>query len=171
MTLPGEARELFSKSEWAFLESSLAPSVEALPAPDLKSRIRRAKKLVQHSEDLLHAHHSESRKRRTRRKIDLISEAVGRFEGALKSLESAESGMPASKNPDSEKIAGEMQKLNLISLQDRADHEIERRKKHALSAIAVRGEQQGGKSGSRRIQSHIGSATRRQQGRRDSKNR
>jgi hypothetical protein len=40
-----------------------------------------------------------------------------------------------------------------------------------LSALAARGEQQRGRSGEKRIQSHVGSVTRRQQGIRDTKNR
>ena len=44
-------------------------------------------------------------------------------------------------------------------------------KNEVLSAVAVRSEQQKGLSGERRIQSHVGSVTRRRQAKRDMKNR
>ena len=168
---PSEARALCSKSEWALLENSFSPAVEALPSSDLKSRIRGVRKLHQKSEDLIHRLHSDARKRTTRRKAELFAEAVGRFEAALRVLENAHSVAPVSRSVDNDKPSEETRTLNKNALQKRADQELERRKSHVLSAMAVRGEQQGGKSGSRRIQSHVGSATRRKQARRDTNNK
>ena len=171
MIQPGEARELCSRSEWALLECSFSPSVEALQPSDLSSRITRVRKLHQKSEDLVHRQHSDARKRTTQRKIELFAEALGRLESTLSVLEKARRVVPISRSVDREKLKEETRTSNMTALQERADHELESRKKHVLSAIAVRGEQQGEKSGSRRIQSHVGSAARRQQGRRDTKNR
>ena len=53
----------------------------------------------------------------------------------------------------------------------RSDREFLSRKNEILSAESVRSEQQKGASGERRIQSHVGSVTRRRQAKRDTKNR
>jgi len=78
--------------------------------------------------------------------------------------------MGVSKDVDDERLPEETRAPNVDAAQERAHRELESRKSHVLSARAVQGEQQGGKSGSLRIQSHVGSATRRQQKRRDTKN-
>ena len=167
MIQPSEARELCSDSEWKLVESSFPPTVETLPRADLKSRIARISKLQLKSTDLVHRQHSDSRQRTTRRKAQLFGEAVGRFEVSLKNMPGAE---PEVLDLDTARVAKENREIRTM-LRERADQEFESRKSETLSALAARGEQQGGKSGERRIQSHIGSATRRQQGRRDSKNR
>ena len=167
MIQPGEARKLCSKSEWVLLESSFAPSVEALSASDLKSRINRVGKLRQDSEDLVNLQHSDDRKRTTRRKIELFAEAVGRLESTLSHLEKV---APVSKSVDGEKPTEQTRTLNTGALQVSADTELERRTKHVLSAFAVRGEQQGEK-GARRIPGRVLPANHRQQGRRDNKNK
>ena len=64
-----------------------------------------------------------------------------------------------------------MQTFDLDALWERADREFENRKSEMLSALAVSSEQQQRRSGARGVQSHVGSVTRRQQGRRDAKNR
>ena len=166
-----EARELCSESEWAQVESSFSPAVEALPSSDLKSRLGRVRKLHEKSRNLVDRQHSDARKQTTRRKNEMFAEAIGRFEVALTFLEKANRVAAAvSGNVENENLAEETRALNVSAAQERADRELESRKSHVLSAMAVRGEQQGGKSGSRRIQSHVGSATRRQQKRRDTKN-
>jgi hypothetical protein len=169
MIQPSEARELCSESELALVEGSFSPTVETLAPSDLKSMMGRVRKLQQKSTDLVDRQHSDARKLTTRRKTQLFAEAVRRFEAALAFLEKAHRVAPVSENENGPTPA-EAEALNRIALQERADHELESRKTHALSAMAVRAEQQGAKSGSRRIQSHVGSVTRRQQARRDSKN-
>jgi hypothetical protein len=167
---PREARELCSKSEWDLVDSSFPPVVAALSPSDLKSRIDRVRKLHRKSMDLINRQHSESRKLTTRRKTELFAEAIARFETSLKLVEKATGVKPAtSRNIDSR--AQKMQTFNLDALRERADHEFENRKSEMLSALAVSGEQQRGRSGAKRIQSHVGSVTRQQQGRRDTKNR
>ena len=166
-----EARELCSESEWAQVESSFSPAVEALPSSDLKSRLGRVRKLHEKSRNLVDRQHSDARKQTTRRKNEMFAEAIGRFEVALTFLEEADRVTAAvSGNVENENLVQETRALNVSAAQERADRELESRKSHVLSAMAVRGEQQGGKSGSKRIQSHVGSATRRQQRRRDTKN-
>jgi hypothetical protein len=165
-----EARELCSESELAQVESSFLPAVGALPPSDLKAKLGRVRKLLQKSVDLVDRQHSDARKLTTRRKNKLFAEAIGRFEAALSLLENADPTMGVSKDVDDERLPEETRVLNVDAAQERAHRELESRKSHVLSATAVRGEQQGGKSGSRRIQSHVGSATRRQQKRRDTKN-
>ena len=165
-----EARELCSESEWAQVESSFSPAVEALPSSDLKSRLGRVRKLHEKSRNLVDRQHSDARKQTTRRKNEMFAEAIGRFEVALTFLEKGQCAAAVSGNVENENLAEETRALNVSAAQERADRELESRKSHVLSAMAVRGEQQGGKSGSRRIQSHVGSATRRQQRRRDTKN-
>jgi hypothetical protein len=173
MIQPGEARELCSKSEWELVESSFSPMVETLPLSALKSRIDRVGKLRRKTTELVNRQHSESRKSTTRRKTELFAEAVGRFGATLNLVEKAHSVGPASKILDNKKTVGETRVLNMEGLQERADRELESRKTHVLSALnsALRGEQQGQKSGARRVQSHVGSVTRRSQARRDTKNR
>ena len=168
-----EARELCSESEWALVESSFSPAVETLESSDLKSKLGRVRKLHQKSRDLVDRQHSDARKHTTRRKTELFAEAIGRFEAALTLMEKAHrvTGVPTNAdNEKNEKVDEEVRALNVKAARERTDRQLESRKSRVLSAMAVRGEQQGGKSGERRIQSHIGSATRRQQGRRDSKN-
>jgi len=120
--------------------------------------------------DLVDLQHSDARKLTTRRKAELFAEAIGRFEAALALIEKAHRTVAASKDVDDKSVAEETRALNLNAAKERADRELESRKSHVRSAMAVRGEQQEEKSGSRRIQSHVGSATRRQQKRRDTKN-
>jgi hypothetical protein len=167
---PGEARELCSKSEWELVGSSFSTVIEGLSPSDLKSRIDRVRKLHRKCTELIDRQHSESRRLTTRRKTDLFAEAIGRFVTSLKLVEN-----PAGVEPQpSRKIgskAEKMQKFDLDALRERADHEFENRKSEMLSALAARGEQQRGSSGEKRIQSHVGSVTRRQQGIRDTKNR
>jgi hypothetical protein len=167
-----EARELCSESEWEQVKSSFSPEVEALPPSDLKSKLGRVRKLHQKSLNLVDRQHSDARKQTTRRRNEMFAEAIRRFEGALTFMEKAHRVTAAvSENVDNENLAEETRALHMIAAKERADRELESRKSHVLSAMAVRGEQQGGKSGSRRIQSHVGSSTRRQQKRRDTKNR
>ena len=165
-----EARDLCSESEWSLVEGSFSPAVEALSGPDLKSRLGRVRKLRQKSIDLVDRQHSDARKQTTRRKTDLFAEAIGRFEAALTLMEESLAVAMASESVDNEKLAEETRALNVTAAQERVDRTLESRKSHLRSAMAVRNEQQGGKSGAKRIQSHVGSATRRQQGRRDTKN-
>ena len=169
MIQPSEARELCSDSEWELVESSFSPMVETLLPSDLKSKMGRVRKLQKKSTDLVDRQHSDARKLTTRRKTELFADAVRRFEAALTFLEKAHRVAPVSENENTGDLA-ETQELSKIALQERADHELESRKSHARSAIAVRSEQQGAKSGSRRIQGHAGSETRRQQAKRDTKN-
>jgi hypothetical protein len=164
-----EARELCSESEWELVESSFSPAVEVLLSSDLKSKLGRIRKLHQKSRDLVDRQHSDARKLTTRRKTELFAEAIGRLEAALGFLEKAHRVSAGPKNVESGNLA-EARALSVNAAQERADRELESRRRHVLSAMAVRGEQQGGKSGSKRIQSHVGSATRRQQKRRDTKN-
>jgi hypothetical protein len=165
-----EARELCSESEWELVESSFSPAVEVLMSSDLKSKLGRIRKLHQQSRDLVDRQHSDARKLTTRRKTELFAEAIGRLEAAQGFLEKAHHVSTAPKSVESGNLAEEARALSVNASQDRADRELESRKRHVLSAMAVRGEQQVGKSGSRRIQSHVGSATRRQQKKRDTKN-
>jgi len=170
MIQPSEARELCSESEWAQVEGSFSPAVEALSPSDLKSRLGRVKKLHQALRDLVDRQHSDARKQTTRRKTQLFAEAIGRFEAALSFLEKAHRVVAISNDADNEKLAAKTEALNASAADERAARELESRNSHVQAAIAVRGEQQGGKSGAKRIQSHVGSATRRQQARRDKKN-
>ena len=169
MIQTSEARELCSDSEWAQVEGSFSPAVEALSPSDLKSRLGRVKKLHQKLGDLVDRQHSDARKQTTRRKTQLFAEAIGRFEAALTFLEKAHRVVAISNDVD-EKRADETRSLQASGAKERAARELESRNSHVQSAVGVRGEQQGGKSGTKRIQSHVGSATRRQQARRDTKN-
>ena len=165
-----EARELCSDSEWAQVEGSFSPAVEALSPSDLKSRLGRVKKLHQKLRDLVDRQHSDARKQTTRRKTQLFAEAIARFEAVLTVLEKAHRVVAISNDADNEKLADETQALHASAAKERAARELKSRNSHVQSAAGVRGEQQGGKSGSKRIQGHVGSATRRQQARRDTKN-
>lgn len=171
MIQPSEARELCSKPEWELVESSFSPMVEAFPRSGLKSRLARARKLHGKTTDLVSLQHSESRKRTTRRKTEMFAEAIARFEAALNLVGNTQSVEPALKGVHNKKLAEETWSLNVDALRERADREFESRKSEISSALAVYGEQQAQKSGARHIQSHVGSANRRQQGRRDTKNR
>jgi hypothetical protein len=167
---PSEARELCSKSEWELIGSSFSTVVEELSPADLKSRIDRVGKLHRRCTDLINRQHSASRKITTRRKTELFAEVIGRLETSLKLVENANVvAPPASRNIGSK--ADKMQRFDLDALRERADHEFENRKSEMLSALAARSEQQRGRSGAKGVQSHVGSVTRRQQGRRDTKNR
>ena len=162
-----EARELCSESEWELVESSFSPAVEVLLSSDLKSKLGRIRKLHQKARDLVDRQHSDARKLTTRRKTELFAEAIGRLVAAQGFLENSRHSLP---HDEPANLPEEARALSVSAAQEHADRELESRKRHVLSAMAVRGEQQGGKSGSSRIQSHVGSATRRQQKRRDTKN-
>src|SRR4030095_15057876 len=99
-----EARELCSDSEWAQVESSFSPAVEALPLSDLKSRLGHVQKLHQKSRDLPDRQHSDARKLTTRRKTALFAEAIARYEAALARMTKAHRVTPVSKNVDDEKL-------------------------------------------------------------------
>jgi hypothetical protein len=101
----------------------------------------------------------------------MFAEAIGRFEATLNLLENAPSIERSTKDVHNKRIDEETRSLNMEALRERSDREFESRKSQALSALGVRGEQQGQKSGAKHIQSHVGSVNRRQQGRRDTKNR
>ena len=170
MIQPGEARELCSKSEWALVESSFSPLLETLSPADLESRIQRASTLHRKAEALIDLQHSDSRKRTTRRKAALFGEVVGRFEAGLKLVEKANISQP-SDNSGKRQITEKTRALNRDALRQRSDREFQRRKNEVLAAAAVHSEQQKGASGEKRIQSHVGSVTRRRQAKRDMKNR
>ena len=169
MIQPSEARELCSKSEWELIESSFSPAVETLPPSYLKSRIGRVSKLHQKCTDLVNRQHSDSRKHTTLRKTELFAEAAIRFEAGLRLAEIAHRVEPSASNHVDNQNE-ETKTLNMNALRERADREFESRKSEVLSALTGRGEQQRSKSGERRIQSHVGSVTRRQQAKRDTKN-
>jgi hypothetical protein len=166
-----EARELCSKSEWELIESSFSPMVETFPRSGLRSRLDRTKKHHTKTADLVSLQHSESRKRTTRRKTEMFAEAIERFEAALKCLENTQSVEPVPEDVHNKRLAAETRTLNMAAARERTDRELASRRSEVMSALAVQGEQQAQKSGARRIQSHVGSANRRQQGRRDTKNR
>jgi len=166
-----EARELCSKSEWELVESSFSPMVETLPRSGLKARLDRARKLYRKTTDLVSLQHSESRKRTTRRKTEMLAEVIDRFDVALNFVENTQNVEPAPKDVHNKRLAEETRTLNMGALRDRADRGLESRKSEVLSALVVHGEQQRQKSGARHIQSHVASVNRRQQGRRDTKNR
>jgi len=161
-----EARDLCAESEWTLVESSFSPALEALPPSDLKSGLGRVKKLHQESMNVVDRQHSDARKHTTSLRIQLFAEAMNRFKAALTLLEKARV-VATSNDVDHEKLAEE---TRASAAREREDRELTSRNSHVLSAMAVRGEQQGGKSGAKRIQSHVGSATRRRQARRDTKN-
>jgi hypothetical protein len=166
----GEALELCSKSEWELVGSSFSMVIDNLSPSELKSRIDRVRKLHRKCADLINRQHSDARKVTTRRKTELFAEAIGRFETSLKLVENANGAeLPASRNID--RKAEKMKTLNQDALRESADHEFGNRKSEMQSALAVRGEQERGRSGAKRIQSHVGSVTRQQQGKRDTKNR
>ena len=168
MIEPSEARELCSKSEWELVEKSFSPAVEMIPRSGLKSSIDRVRKLHRKTTDLVSLQHSDSRKRTTRRKTELFAEALARFEATLKVMENTHS---ASNDVDNNKLAKDTRTLNMETLRERADGELESRKSQLLPALGLRGEQQRQKSGATHIQSHVGSVTRRKQTIRDTKNR
>jgi hypothetical protein len=168
MIQPSEACELCSKPEWELVENSFSPVIETLPRSDLQSRIDRIRKLHRKTTDLVSLQHSDSRKRTTRRKTELFAEALARFEATLKVMENAH---PAPKDVDNNKLAKGTRTLNMDALRERADRELESRKRQLLPALGLRGVQQGQRSGTRHIQSHVGSVTRRKQTIRDTKNR
>jgi hypothetical protein len=168
MIRPSEACELCSKSEWELVENSFSPVVETFPRSGLKSRIDRIRKLHRKTTDLVSLQHSDSRKRTTHRKTELFAEALSRFEATLKVMENNHS---ASNDVDNNKSAKGTRTLNMDALRERADRELESRKRQLLPALGLRGEQQRQKSGATHIQSHVGSVTRRKQTIRDTKNR
>jgi hypothetical protein len=170
MIQPSEAHELCSKSEWALVESSFSPMVETLSPSGLESRIDRASKLHRKSIELINVQHSDSRKRTTRRKAELFAEVIGRFESSLKLSEKSNSAQP-SHNAEKQQVTEKTRTFNRDALRDRSNREFQSRKNEVLSAVTVRSEQNKGISGEKRIQSHVGSVTRRRQAKRDMKNR
>ena len=168
---PSEARELCSKSEWDLVESSFSPAIETLRPLDVRSKMDRVRRLHKKCTDLVIRQHSDSRKRTTLRKAELFAQTVAEYEAILSLSTNAQELQLTSKDAD-KKVADKTAAFHLdMALRERADREFQSRKTRVLSALGVRSEQQGQRSGAKHIQSHVGSAARRQQGRRDSKNR
>jgi len=154
------ARALCSKSEWILVKSSFAPLIEKDTPLNLKSKINSVKTLHQTYTDMIRLLHSESRITKTRKKIELFAETIGRLEAALNNAEVAQGELSAG-NDDDGKTVMESPSLGVDAPPDRRESRI-------LSALARRGDQSGQKSGSSRSQSHVSSIPRRQQGRRNS---
>ena len=85
------ARALCSKSEWNLVKSSFAPLLETDTPLNLKSKIDSVKTLHGTYTVMIDQLHSESRITRTRQKIELLAETIGRLEAALKNAEAAQS--------------------------------------------------------------------------------
>src|SRR5688572_1497836 len=154
------ALPICSKLEWNLVKSSFSPLIGKDTPSNLKSKINSVKTLHQTHTDMISLLHSESRITKTRQKIELFAETIGRLEAALKNAEVAQRELPAG-NDDDVKTLMENPSLGLNAPSDRRDSRIS-------SVLAHRGEQSAQKSGSPRSQSHVGSIPRRQQGRRNS---
>lgn len=170
MIQSNEARELCSRSEWELVKSSFPPIAETLAPSDLKLGLDRARKLYRKTEELVSLQHSDSRKRITRKKHSMFAEAIDRFRTTLNLPEKTRTVQPGSKSVD-KKVAEKTRILNMDALQKRDDQKFSSRKSESLSALIDHSQQQMSKSGARGVQGHVGSANRRQQGRRDKKNR
>jgi hypothetical protein len=131
-----EARELFSKSELKLVESS---------------KIDEIKVLHRKYANMIPVLHSDSRIRTTQRKVELLAEAIQRYEGALQSRGNSE--LPVEK---SEGTALDMK-------QPRKDPQERTERKSAARDV-----QPGSSTGSAHRQNNWGSIPRRQQGRRNS---
>ena len=165
-----DARKLCSMPEWKLLESSFPPVLQTLARSDLKSQLDRTRKLYRKTEELVSLQHSESRKQITRRKHSMFAEAIDRFRDALNLKQNAGTVERVSKSTDT-KVLTKKSIVNMDALQKRDNKEFSDRKTESLSALIDHGRQQMSKSGARGVQGHVGSANRRQQGRRDGKNR
>ena len=154
------ARALCSKLEWNLVRSSLAPLVENDTPSNLKLKINKVKVLHRTYSDMISTLHSESRITKTRKKIELFAETIGRLEAALNNAEVAQ-GKALPEDDDAVKTVMEIPSLGLNAPPDRPESRI-------LSALTQRPEQSGRKTGSTRSQSHVSSIPRRQQGRRNS---
>jgi|KBSMisStandDraft_5_1062788.scaffolds.fasta_scaffold10254_2 hypothetical protein len=154
------AHALCSKLEWNLVKSSFAPLVKNETPLNLKSKIDSLKALHRTYTDMISLLHSESRITKTRKKIELFAETIGRLEAALNNAEVAQGELPP-ENDDDAKAVIEIPSLGLNAPPDRREARI-------LSPLAQRAEKSGHKSGSSRSQSHVNSIPRRQQGRRNS---
>jgi hypothetical protein len=154
------ARALCSKSEWNLVRSSFAPLLETETPLNLRLKINSVKTLHRTYTRMIEQLHSESRITKTRQKLQLLAETIGRLEAALNNAEVAQGELPRG-NDDAGKTAMEIASLvpNAPPVRDES---------RILSALAHRGERSGQKSGSTRSQNHVGSIPRRQQGRRNS---
>ena len=147
-----KAHALCSKLEWNLVRSSFAPLLKTDTPLNLQSKIDSVKALHRTYTDMIGQLHSESRITKTRQKIELFAETIGRLEAALSKAELAQGELPPG-NDDAVKTVVESP---------------DPRKSGISSAVAHRGEKSGQKSRSTRPQSHVGSIPRRQQGRRNS---
>jgi hypothetical protein len=155
-----KAHTLCSKLEWNLVKSSFGPPLETDTPSNLKLKINSVKTLHRTYTDMISRLHSESRISRTRQKIELFAETIGRLEAALNNAGVAQGELTPGNDHD-RKTVMEIPSLCLNAPPDRRENPIS-------SALAHRGEQPGQKSGSTRSQSHVGSIPRRQQGRRNS---
>ena len=154
-----KAHALCSKSEWNLVRSSFAPLLKTDTPLNLQSKIDSVKALHRTYTDMIDQLHSESRITKTRQKIELFAETIGRLEAALSKAELAQGELPPG-NDDAVKTVVESPSLELNAPPDQRES--------GSSAPAHRGEKSGQKSGSTRHQGHVGSIPRRQQGRRNS---
>ena len=155
-----KAHALCSKLEWNLVRSSFAPLLKTDTPLNLQSKIDSVKALHRTYTDMIGQLHSESRITKTRQKIELFAETIGRLEAALSKAELAQGELPPG-NDDAVKTVVESPSLELNAPSDQRENGIP-------SAPAHRGEKSGQKSGSTRHQGHVGSIPRRQQGRRNS---
>src|SRR5262245_25363902 len=98
MSIPRrEARQLCSLREWALVETSFPPKIEAVPKSRLKTKVTRSRRLRQKYTDLSRRQDLSARGRRTgvpserlnvrtKRKARLFSETLIRFQARLKKL-------------------------------------------------------------------------------------
>jgi len=147
-----KAHALCSKLEWNLVRSSFAPLLKTDTPLNLQSKIDSVKALHRTYTDMIGQLHSESRITKTRQKIELFAETIGRLEAALSKAEAAQVELPQGNDDDVKTVV----------------ESPDPRKSGVSSAPAHRGEKSAQKSRSTRPQNHVGSIPRRQQGRRNS---
>ena len=155
-----KAHALCSKLEWNLVKSSFGPLLETDTPLNLQSKINSVKTLHRTYTDQISQLHSESRINKTRQKIELFAETIGRLEVALNNAEVRQGELPRG-NDDGGRTVSEIPSLGLNTPPDQRESRI-------ISALPHRDEQSGQKSVSRRSPSRVVSIPRRQQGRRNS---
>ncbi len=165
-----EDRPLFTAAEWALIESSGPSRVDAYAPKQLQDRITRTRRVVDKYRDLTRAQQrstKESPKRpsfslRTRRKLEVFTTALQRFERRLARLTKEESrksgrrGKPISNRSGSPISQGEALRRKKQQRQAAND-----------AALAPRVTRQFQKSKMRAIQGHLSARGKRRQAKRD----
>lgn len=165
-------RPLFTAAEWALLESSGPSRVDAYAPKQLQDRITRTRRAVDKYRDLARAQQRSTKKSpqrpslnlRTRRKLEVFTAALQRFERRLARLTKE-----AGRKPRTQRKPAAKRSRPPVSQREALRRKKQQRRAADEAALAPRVARQFQKSQMRAIQGHISARGKRRQAKRDTR--